>query len=46
MKKLLAIENARAAVVTQWIKKVIVEKQHLAEAAAAHDVGLVSFPLS
>lgn len=41
MKKLLAIENARAAVVTQWIKKVIVEKQNLAEAAAAHDVGLM-----
>ncbi|XP_012261090.2 fibroblast growth factor receptor homolog 1-like isoform X2 [Athalia rosae] len=30
MKKLLAIETARAAVVTQWTKKVIVEKQHLA----------------
>jgi len=27
MKKLLAIETARAAVVTQWTKKVIVEKQ-------------------
>lgn len=26
MKKLLAIETARAAVVTQWTKKVIVEK--------------------
>jgi hypothetical protein len=30
MKKLLAIETARAAVVTQWTKKVIVEKQNLA----------------
>lgn len=30
MKKLLAIETARAAVVTQWTKKVIVEKQQLA----------------
>ncbi|XP_074100315.1 fibroblast growth factor receptor homolog 1 isoform X2 [Cotesia typhae] len=29
MKKLLAIETARAAVVTQWTKKVIVEKQNL-----------------
>lgn len=28
MKKLLAIETARAAVVTQWTKKVIVEKLH------------------
>lgn len=27
MKKLIAIETARAAVVTQWTKKVIVEKQ-------------------
>lgn len=26
MKKLLALETARAAVVTQWTKKVIVEK--------------------
>jgi hypothetical protein len=32
MKKLLAIETARAAVVTQWTKKVIVEKQNLANA--------------
>lgn len=32
MKKLLAIETARAAVVTQWTKKVIVEKQKLANA--------------
>ncbi|XP_046749782.1 fibroblast growth factor receptor homolog 1-like isoform X1 [Diprion similis] len=32
MKKILAIETARAAVVTQWTKKVIVEKQHLANA--------------
>ncbi|KDR22672.1 Basic fibroblast growth factor receptor 1, partial [Zootermopsis nevadensis] len=32
MKKLLAIETARAAVVTQWTKKVIVEKQNLASA--------------
>ncbi|KAJ8683574.1 hypothetical protein QAD02_019366 [Eretmocerus hayati] len=32
MKKLLAIETARAAVVTQWTKKVIVEKQNLAGA--------------
>jgi hypothetical protein len=32
MKKLLAIETARAAVVTQWTKKVIVEKQSLASA--------------
>ncbi|KAL6263768.1 hypothetical protein P5V15_003852 [Pogonomyrmex californicus] len=30
MKKLLAIETARAAVVTQWKKKVVVEKQKLA----------------
>ncbi|XP_066599308.1 fibroblast growth factor receptor homolog 1-like isoform X2 [Prorops nasuta] len=30
MKKLLAIETARAAVVTQWTKKVIVEKQKMA----------------
>ncbi|XP_034948257.1 fibroblast growth factor receptor homolog 1 isoform X2 [Chelonus insularis] len=29
MKKLLAIETARAAVVTQWTKRVIVEKQNL-----------------
>jgi len=44
MKKLLAIENARAAVVTQWIKKVIVEKQNLAAgAASSHDVGLVRY---
>lgn len=28
MKKLIAIETARAAVVTQWTKKVIVEKQN------------------
>lgn len=28
MKKHLAIETARAAVVTQWTKKVIVEKLH------------------
>ncbi|XP_059486028.1 fibroblast growth factor receptor homolog 1-like isoform X2 [Neocloeon triangulifer] len=44
MKKLLAIENARAAVVTQWIKKVIVEKQNLNQADASgshHDVGLM-----
>ncbi|XP_031784638.1 fibroblast growth factor receptor homolog 1 isoform X2 [Nasonia vitripennis] len=32
MKKLLAIETARAAVVTQWTKKVIVEKQNLVNA--------------
>ncbi|XP_018365757.1 PREDICTED: fibroblast growth factor receptor homolog 1-like isoform X2 [Trachymyrmex cornetzi] len=32
MKKLLAIETARAAVVTQWTKKVIVEKQKLVNA--------------
>ncbi|XP_043269981.1 fibroblast growth factor receptor homolog 1-like isoform X2 [Venturia canescens] len=32
MKKLLAIETARAAVVTQWTKKVIVEKQSLVNA--------------
>lgn len=32
LKKLLAIETARAAVVTQWTKKVIVEKQTLANA--------------
>ncbi|XP_046685645.1 fibroblast growth factor receptor homolog 1-like isoform X2 [Homalodisca vitripennis] len=30
LKKILAIETARAAVVTQWTKKVIVEKQTLA----------------
>lgn len=30
IKKLMAIETARAAVVTQWTKKVIVEKQSLA----------------
>lgn len=28
MKKHLAIETARAAVVTQWTKKVIIEKLH------------------
>uniref|UniRef100_A0A1B6CPE6 receptor protein-tyrosine kinase n=1 Tax=Clastoptera arizonana TaxID=38151 RepID=A0A1B6CPE6_9HEMI len=32
LKKLLAIETARAAVVTQWTKKVVVEKQTLANA--------------
>ncbi|KAL0134594.1 hypothetical protein PUN28_001414 [Cardiocondyla obscurior] len=32
MKKLLALETARAAVVTQWTKKVIVEKQKLVNA--------------
>ncbi|KAF4517189.1 hypothetical protein B566_EDAN005621 [Ephemera danica] len=37
MKKLLAIENARAAVVTQWIKKVIVEKQSLSDAECPQD---------
>ncbi|XP_071634074.1 fibroblast growth factor receptor homolog 1 isoform X3 [Temnothorax longispinosus] len=35
MKKLLAIETARAAVVTQWTKKVIVEKQKLVNAQNA-----------
>lgn len=29
IKKMIAIETARAAVVTQWTKKVIVEKQTL-----------------
>lgn len=29
LKKILAIETARAAVVTQWTKKIIVEKQTL-----------------
>lgn len=33
MKKLLAIETARAAVVTQWTKKVIVEKQNVSSEA-------------
>ena len=37
MKKLLAIETARAAVVTQWTKKVIVEKQNLANAQNAQE---------
>jgi hypothetical protein len=37
MKKLLAIETARAAVVTQWTKKVIVEKQNLASAQNAQE---------
>lgn len=32
LKKILAIETARAAVVTQWTKKVVVEKQTLANA--------------
>ncbi|XP_011254079.1 fibroblast growth factor receptor homolog 1 isoform X1 [Camponotus floridanus] len=35
MKKLLAIETARAAVVTQWTKKVIIEKQKLVNAQNA-----------
>lgn len=37
MKKLLAIETARAAVVTQWTKKVIVEKQNLMNAQNIDD---------
>lgn len=37
MKKLLAIETARAAVVTQWTKKVIVEKQNLVNAQNIDD---------
>lgn len=37
MKKLLAIETARAAVVTQWTKKVIVEKQNLLNAQNIDD---------
>ncbi|XP_032663228.1 fibroblast growth factor receptor homolog 1-like isoform X2 [Odontomachus brunneus] len=37
MKKLLAIETARAAVVTQWTKKVIVEKQNLVNAQNIED---------
>lgn len=32
MKKLIAVETMRAAVVTQWTKKVIVEKQNLVNA--------------
>lgn len=28
LKKLMALETARAAVVTQWTKKVIIEKSH------------------
>jgi hypothetical protein len=43
MKKLLAIETARAAVVTQWTKKVIVEKQNLANAQNTQEP-LVSNP--
>jgi hypothetical protein len=43
MKKLLAIETARAAVVTQWTKKVIVEKQNLANAQNTQEP-LVSDP--
>ncbi|KAL6423759.1 hypothetical protein ACFW04_010317 [Cataglyphis niger] len=41
MKKLLAIETARAAVVTQWTKKVIVEKQKLVNAQNAIDEELL-----
>ncbi|CAB3373127.1 Hypothetical predicted protein [Cloeon dipterum] len=44
MKKLLAIENARSAVVKQFIKTVIVEKQNLLELGASssqQDVGLM-----
>ncbi|XP_058803774.1 fibroblast growth factor receptor homolog 1-like [Phymastichus coffea] len=40
-KKLRAIETARAAVVTQWTKKVIVEKQSLAEAPSAQEALLL-----
>lgn len=37
MKKLLAIETARAAVVTQWTKKVIVEKQNLVNSQSVQE---------
>ncbi|XP_044003439.1 fibroblast growth factor receptor homolog 1-like isoform X1 [Aphidius gifuensis] len=41
MKKLLAIETARAAVVTQWTKKVIVEKQNLINAQNVQELLLM-----
>ncbi|XP_011300094.1 fibroblast growth factor receptor homolog 1 isoform X2 [Fopius arisanus] len=41
MKKLLAIETARAAVVTQWTKKVIVEKQNLVNAQNVQELQLM-----
>lgn len=40
VKKLIAIETAKAAVITQWTKKIIVEKQNTL-ANAAQDTGLL-----